>query len=99
MDQLKMLQTKNQNQIKTRCKLPFPIYENKITFKPTCKLVEGSKNIYEVISKDQPRIPSWCDRIIYNENTKNNFKITYNSMFLPINSDHHAVYGIFKPIK
>jgi hypothetical protein len=25
--------------------------------------------------------------------------ITYNSMFLPINSDHHAVYGIFKPIK
>jgi hypothetical protein len=101
MDQLKMLQQKNkdENTIKSKCKLPFPIYENKITFNPTCKLVEGSKNIYQVISKNKPRIPSWCDRIIFNENTKNNFKIKYNSMFLPINSDHHAVYGIFNPIK
>jgi hypothetical protein len=102
-DQLIKLQSNNKNQNTKKNKEnyipPFKIYENKIRFTPTCKLEEGTKDIYEVFSKNQPRIPSWCDRIIFNENTKNKYKITYDSLFFPIKSDHLAVFGTFIPRK
>ncbi len=102
-DQLIKLQSNNKNQNTKKNKgnyiPPFKIYENKIKFTPTCKLAEGTKDIYEVFSKKQPRIPSWCDRIIFNENTKNKYKITYDSLFFPIKSDHLAVFGTFIPRK
>ncbi len=97
-DQLINLQSNNKNQTTTSL-MPFKIYEKKIRFHPTCKLVEASKNVYEVFSKEQPRIPSWCDRIIFNENTKNKYNITYDSLFFPIKSDHLAVFGTFIPRK
>lgn len=78
--------------------LPFDLHEAPINFNPTCKLVKGSENKYDVLKNGKLRLPSWCDRILFNSNMKENYNVTeYNSFKFPIKSDHNGVYAIFKP--
>ena len=76
--------------------------EGHITFLPTYRFVfNNTDNMYNV---DNEHYPSWCDRILYNETTKeeNNDntnatikQLVYASCTMPIISDHKPVKSIF----
>ena len=94
-EQLISLENGKDKELKTKCKLPFNIYEAPIKFKPTCKLIKGSSSEYQIFDKGHIRIPSWCDRIIFNKNLRDTYNIKYNSIKFQITTDHIGVYGIF----
>jgi hypothetical protein len=82
---------------KLKCVFPLDLYEEKITFNPSCKLKKGTENIYNVINGGKMRLPSWCDRILYNQNLKNQYDVKYESFKFPIKTDHNGVFAIFTP--
>lgn len=94
-EQLISLENGKDKELKTKCKLPFDIYEAPIKFNPTCKLIKGSSTEYQIFDKSYIRIPSWCDRIIFNKNIKDTYNVKYNSIHFPIPTDHIGIYGIF----
>jgi hypothetical protein len=63
--------------------------EDKINFKPSCRLIEYDKENYDTFIKnriessgyDKLRNPSYCDRIIYKYNKKNNLTIIPKKYF------------------
>lgn len=72
-------------------------------FIPTCKMVKGrEKNKYWKTGKFDQRIPSWCDRILYNKFTQDqeSIKCVYYDRFdcgeAMKKSDHAAVISIFE---
>jgi hypothetical protein len=98
-DELKKLLEGKYKNANLRCIFPMDLYEGNITFKPSCKLDKGSETIYNVINEGKIRLPSWCDRILFNYNIQQNYDVEYNSYKFPIKSDHKGVYAIFKPKK
>ena len=94
-EQLISLENGKDKELKTKCKLPFNIYEAPIKFRPTCKLIKGSSKEYKIFDKGYIRMPSWCDRIIFNKNVRDTYDIKYNSINFPITTDHIGIYGIF----
>jgi len=78
--------------------LPFDLHEAPINFNPTCKLVKGEENKYDVLHEGKLRLPSWCDRILFNSKMRDNYDvIVYDSLKFPIRSDHNSVFAIFRP--
>jgi hypothetical protein len=96
-DELKKLLEGNYTKETLKCVFPLDLYEEKITFNPSCKLKKGTENIYNVINGGKMRLPSWCDRILYNQNLKNQYDVKYESFKFPIKTDHNGVFAIFTP--
>ena len=76
-------------------------------FLPTCKMLKNrfKNNTYWKLGKNNHRVPSWCDRILYkkyNYNTNYNIKCIYYDRFdfgnTMSKSDHSGVISIFKII-
>nr|XP_022287474.1 type II inositol 1,4,5-trisphosphate 5-phosphatase-like [Crassostrea virginica] len=66
--------------------------EGNINFCPTYKYKTGSNDWHA--SKQRPRIPSWCDRILYKgEGIK---QVDYRSHLVDCVSDHKPVTSLFK---
>ncbi len=96
-DELKKLLEGNYKKENLKCIFPLDLYEEKITFNPTCKLEKGSEDVYNVISNNRIRLPSWCDRILFNENIKNQYDVKYESVSFPVKTDHNTVLAILTP--
>ncbi len=67
----------------------FDIEEGPLNFDPTYKFVIGTSEY----DQKKKRVPSWCDRIIFNSNSNFN-QIDYNSAEIFF-SDHKPVYSLF----
>jgi len=72
-------------------------------FHPTSKMKIGRKEKEYKIGKFEQRNPSWCDRILYNNYSKDNETICleYDSLFTGESmklSDHDMVYGLYNII-
>jgi len=65
--------------------------ESPINFRPTYKY-QISTDEYDLKDK---RVPSWCDRIIFN-NTKKIKGLEYNHVEIFRDSDHKPIYGIYQ---
>lgn len=106
----KLLEGKYKNET-LKCIFPLDLYESDINFHPSCQLVKGSENIYRLTAQHpilnwifiwknvKTLLPSWCDRILFNDNVRQNYDVEYNSYKFPIKSDHKSVYAIFTPKK
>ena len=82
-----------------KCVFPLELFEEKITFNPSCKLQKGTTDIYNIIHKGKYRLPSWCDRILFNSNIKKEYNVEYKTFKFPIDSDHNGVFAILLPKK
>jgi len=78
------------NKLKTQDKDFYCIYEGKINFNPTYKYNIGTSD-YET---KKNRVPSWCDRILFNRSNKINL-IQYDTIQNMSFSDHKPVFAFF----
>ncbi len=71
------------------------LIESPITFCPSCRLIETSDN-NPVRKYHSKRVPSWCDRILTNNNFDTRIqKGIYSAFNISNNSDHLTVYQHF----
>lgn len=68
--------------------------ETEVRFCQTCRLNE-QRGVRGQPFYDPKRIPSWCDRILWNIDEKRVIPGEYGDWNMSYRSDHHAVYQIF----
>lgn len=81
------------NQIKSEASF-LGFREGPIDFPPTYKYEINSRDFY---TEEKQRVPSWCDRILWKNNTSPLALdlLQYNCCDDVVSSDHHPVYSIF----